>query len=306
MIGFLFLTQDLLYGASLSAALPQTMAYKIPASLGRIESSYRGTSDKTIVFVQDAHDSIQAQMNIARIIRHAVTQHGVKTVFEEGYEGMVPTDEVYKSLTEPRTREAVSYYLLDHLRIGGAEFAHINRFNAVTRHPSLVARKKDNSPRITSDERQDFALIGADSLKGHFENVRWFRRAVKEKAPALQDIDWLSAEFQRLADGKFSKPAKTYLKLKQSFDSEQIDLPHYLQRARPLASKEASYPCIDLLLKADQVNRPAMREQIKNMAVQVLFEELQRMDHDIVNRLISNVMPSENLSLRGGAREPDE
>jgi len=303
MMGFLFLTQDLLYGASLTAALPQPMAYKIPASLGRIESYHRGTSDKTIVFVQDAHDSIEAQMNIAGIIRHSVAKYGVKTVFEEGYEGPVPTDEVYKSLTEPRTREAVSYYLLDHLRIGGAEYAHINRESIVRSSKLEVRRKQTKIQReklLDNDgsnvtilptsnfqlqtqrtESFDFKLIGADSIKGHFENVRWFRRSVKEKAPALQDIDLLISEFQRLADERFPKPIKAYLKLKQSFDAEQIDLVNYLKRARPLAPKDATYSSIDLLLTADQVNRPAMREQIKNIAVRVLFEELQRMDGDI-------------------------
>ena len=76
--------------------------------------------------MQDAHDSIEAQLNIAGIIKHAVAHYGVKTVFEEGYEGVVPTEDYYGDLKGADEREKVSYYLLDQMRIGGAEYAHIN------------------------------------------------------------------------------------------------------------------------------------------------------------------------------------
>jgi len=284
----LFLFQELLYGALLTAQIPQTGSVHFPKALGQVEFFHRGSSGKTILFIQDAHDSIEAQLNIAGLIRHAVAHYGVKTVFEEGYEGPVPTDELYGALKESRMREAVSYYLLDHLRIGGAEYAHINRRSWSENREPLKQTKTNHEKRITN---HDFRLIGADSFEGHFENVRWFQRAVKEKAPALKDLDFFITEFQRLADERFSKDAKIYLRLKQRFDAEKIDLWNYLKRARPLASQEASYPTIDLLLKAGQLDRPGTRESIAKIEARSLFEELRQMDNAIEKNIFQKTDP---------------
>ena len=127
---------------------------RIPPELGLIDESFRGNSGKTILFIQDAHDSLEAQENIAKIINHLVTNDGVKTVFEEGYEGPVPTDKYFGFIKDPKIKEKVAYFLMDHLRFGGAEYAHINR-------------------------TKDFILVGADSLKLHKENVDQYRFALR-------------------------------------------------------------------------------------------------------------------------------
>ena len=110
----------------------------LPPELGSIDEIYRPESGarsperfpapgsrrsaaKTIVFIQDAHDSLEAQENIAKIIEHLVAHHGVRTVFEEGYEGPVPTDDYFGFIEDPELKRKVAYFFLDHLRIGGAE-----------------------------------------------------------------------------------------------------------------------------------------------------------------------------------------
>ncbi len=35
--------------------------FSIPSSLGTVEESFSGTSGKTIIYIQDAHDSLEAQ-----------------------------------------------------------------------------------------------------------------------------------------------------------------------------------------------------------------------------------------------------
>jgi hypothetical protein len=102
--------------------LPQNPVL-IPAEYGRVEE-VRQAGSKTIFFLQDAHDSLEAQENIASLINHLVEASGVKTVFEEGYEGPVPADDYFGRFKDSEVREKVSYYLLDQLRVGGAEYAH--------------------------------------------------------------------------------------------------------------------------------------------------------------------------------------
>ncbi len=52
------------------------------------------------------------------MIKHLVEHNGVKTVFEEGYEGPVPTDKYFGFIKDPKIKEKVAYFLMDHLRIG--------------------------------------------------------------------------------------------------------------------------------------------------------------------------------------------
>ena len=89
------------YSGQMNIATPvianpsKDQATSIPSELGKIEESFQGFSGKTIIYIQDAHDSIEAQENIAKMIEYFVEHHGVKTVFEEGYEGTVPTDKYF-------------------------------------------------------------------------------------------------------------------------------------------------------------------------------------------------------------------
>ena len=55
-------------------------AISIPEEFGKIEESFTSTSGKTIIYIQDAHDSLEAQENIAKIIQYLVDKHGVNTV----------------------------------------------------------------------------------------------------------------------------------------------------------------------------------------------------------------------------------
>ena len=91
------------------------------SEFGTVEESYQGKSDKTVIYIQDAHESLEAQENIAKLITALVAQEGIKTVFEEGYEGPVPTDAFFGNIPEKDVKEKVSYFLLDKLRLGGAE-----------------------------------------------------------------------------------------------------------------------------------------------------------------------------------------
>lgn len=80
---------------ALNQATDSSSSISIPEAFGRIEESFTGNPNKTIIYIQDAHDSLEAQENIARTISHLVEHYGVNTVYEEGYEGSVPTDEYF-------------------------------------------------------------------------------------------------------------------------------------------------------------------------------------------------------------------
>ena len=231
---------------------------RIPPELGLIDESFQGTSGKTILYIQDAHDSLEAQENIAKIINSLVAHEGVKTVFEEGYEGPVPTDNFFGFIKSPKIKEKVSYFLMDHLRVGGAEYAHINR-------------------------TKDFKLIGADSIKLHRANIDQYRLSSEKKEAITQDLKALGTEVQILANKRFSKELLEWLKLKERFDSKKIDLLDYLGRTmKLLAQKNAlsgdRLALLRFLLEARSSNDPNVMEKVRHIDAREVYAELIKLE----------------------------
>ncbi|OGW88861.1 MAG: UDP-glucose 4-epimerase GalE, partial [Omnitrophica bacterium RIFCSPHIGHO2_12_FULL_44_12] len=253
----------------------------IPSSLGTIEEFHKGKSEKTIIYIQDAHDSLQAQENISKIINHLVSEQNVRTVFEEGYEGAVPTDAYFNFIKDPKMKEKVSYFFLDKLRIGGAEYAHINR-------------------------KQDFKLVGADSIALHHENNEWYRETAKHKKEIKEDLGAIENEIKKLADQNFPKPLKNWMKIKKRFDEGKLDLASYLGQAVELWEKarkgtsaqehrsdatfHTRYPRIYLILAAGQAKdqNNEFTKKLQEMDPKALFQEINDFENDVSHLFLEN------------------
>ncbi|MBP9866034.1 MAG: hypothetical protein KBC91_06505, partial [Candidatus Omnitrophica bacterium] len=238
-------------------SLQNSGTFQIPESLGTLDEFKLGRTGKTFVLIQDAHQSFEAQQHIADLIHLLVREHGVKTVFEEGYEGLVPTDDLMNDISDPLVKQRVAYYLMDQLLIGGAEYAHINRFDHVSRlslpvtrkvavpRQSLVAgEKKSDLPsvhdekRATSDERLNFKLIGADKLREHFDSVAWYSKAARVQAQVDRDLSSANKELERLIPRFVSKPMRRLLKAKRAYEIQKIDFIAYLREIAGLAIEQ--------------------------------------------------------------------
>lgn len=256
---FLFLLLMFSNSSGYSAPAPSSpQQILIPEAFGRIDESSIVASSKTIVYIQDAHDSLEAQENIAKIIQYLVEHNGVKTVFEEGYEGPVPTDKYFNFVKNPTLKEKISYFLMDKLRLGGAEYAHVNR-------------------------TKDFKLIGADSIKLHLENIKQYQESAKHKAETDKDLETIGREIKRLADQYFPKELKEWMKLKERFDDGALDLLTYLKRVTALTTSVTIPQSIRLLLEADQRNDKRASESLKEIAPKVLFREIDLLENAIAD-----------------------
>ncbi|MCM8774777.1 MAG: hypothetical protein NC930_00235 [Candidatus Omnitrophica bacterium] len=244
----------------------------IPSEFGMVEESYappgagpRGKSaPKTVIYIQDAHDSLEAQEHIAQIIKILVAHHGVKTVFEEGYEGPVPTDAYFGFIKDPALKEKVSYFLMDKLRLGGAEYAHINREMLSIEHRAgrmqSKGERQPHLPRLTGGQippilHADFQLIGADSIRLHLENINWYRQAAKRKPEIDKDLCAIDREIQKLAHRYFQKSLKTWMNLRSRFENEKIGLVDYLKRLRALLPRSLSSSDISEIASVDSFPR---------------------------------------------------
>jgi|GEM_PF-5938741 len=246
-----------------AARVDSAASLNIPSDLGREEESFRGLSPKTILYIQDAHDSFEAQKNIASLVTHLTEKSGVKTVFEEGYEGPVPTDTFFGFIPDGETRLKVSAFLLDKLRIGGAEYAHINR-------------------------KADFNLIGADHLEHYRQNIQAFRDAAEKNADIENDLTAILTEIESLVHQKFPKPLREWLDTRDRYEAGQLDLLAYAERgwkileSQPegVASKKA-LPLISILLAARITPDETLAAKARAIEPQELFREITALDKAI-------------------------
>lgn len=277
----LFLSFSLVFSSNISYAEPAFLTVDssekisapsplipIPEAFGKIDMSLSGASNKTIIYIQDAHDSLEAQENIARLIAHLVQHHDVKTVYEEGYEGPVPTDKYFNSLKDPKVKERVSYFLMDRLRLSGAEYAHINR-------------------------KKNFKLIGADSLQDHLVNIAQYRHSSQFQKETARDLDAIQKELTKLADRYFPKEFKDWLKIKDRLDEKKLDLLDYMKRCQDLIAKkmlpqrfQELYPYISLLLAVRKDASPDTLRQVQQIDPEGLFREIDQMEQDYASSLL--------------------
>lgn len=256
---------------SVSTAQVLNSMIAVPPELGKIEESFQGTSGKTILFIQDAHDSLEAQENIAKLIDGFVEKDGIKTVFEEGYEGPVPTDEFFGFIKDPKIKQKVSYFLLDKLRLGGAEYAHVNRTH-------------------------DFKLIGVESLKLYAENIKAYRDSSQNREETEADLNKLFAQISVLANRHFPKELKSWLRSKERSSKGELPLLSYLKELRALYLKAVAdpvrfpleYPALSILLAVETTKNKKLIEQLNALDSKLVFEEMNRLEKGLSNALLQN------------------
>ncbi len=238
------------------------------APWGRVEETYQSAdAAKKIIFIQDAHDSLEAQLNTARIISQLIRKSGVKTVYEEGYEGQVPTEDYFGFIRDKQLKKKAAFYLMDHLRLGGAEFLHVLN-------------------------PQAFDLIGADNFKLHHENIRRYGES-KKIEPVIQDeLRQIDAEYQKIMNINYPRAVSEWLKEWQraqdgqlSFDQYCLRLAKKMRAAFPGKNPFESYPQFAALLSLLESPQSNVK---RNIQPAVLFAEIKSSERDFVARQLAS------------------
>ncbi len=105
--------------------------FTVPAHLGEIRGKFKGTSDKVIVHIQDAHCNLYAQRKISDIIGYLNKEYGIEMVNLEGGVGDYDLS-VFTAITGEAIRREVAEYFVKKGEVNGAEFYAINNPGRVT------------------------------------------------------------------------------------------------------------------------------------------------------------------------------
>ncbi len=261
---------------SASNFVPMKLAFS--ESWGKVDETFKGASQKTLILIQDAHDSLEAQENIAHLVDYFVREKKVHTVYEEGLEGKVPTDDYFGFIRNSDVKREVAYYLMDHLRVGGAEYAHINR-------------------------HRPFNLVGIDNHKLHEQNLFWFRRVFQNSDVIQNDLRLLKKRLQKIADKKLNKKIKSWLKGYERYHRGEMAFYDFLRPSvdalgkQPFPSKQ--FPQIQILREPSdlaQIKTPELFKEVESFDSWMLEALGHNADEKELLRLFRQVMLFEKLS----------
>jgi hypothetical protein len=180
-----------------SAQPSSPYAVKIPTKFGKVKERYRGTNNKVIVHIQDAHTSYEAQENIANIIQQLVKEDVVDVVAVEGAEGKVdlapfrvfPVDDI-------RWQVAANMTALGYLT--GAELAGIGM-------------------------QEEAELFGIENMDVYYRNLDKFRTVMNKREDIIGEIEKLEEILNNLKAPMYSKDLLGFDAIVTKYYNEEIN-----------------------------------------------------------------------------------
>lgn len=108
-------------GTWVSADGPEIASLALPSSLGKIQERFVGTSPHWVIHIQDVHQHLSTQENIAAIIEHLNTVYGIKTVALEGCwsASSLPAS---RSLPSSMEKQSLAHALLEDGHLSGPPY----------------------------------------------------------------------------------------------------------------------------------------------------------------------------------------
>jgi 3-dehydroquinate synthase len=170
-----FAAQEISYAQGGSAKGPaSSKEVRLPASLGLIQENRSRPSEETILHIQDAHDSLEAQRKITEILTLLAEEYDVRSFALEGSSGAIDA-RLFRSYPDAKVSRAAAEKLVGEGKLNAGEF-----FAVTAEEPVSVYGAEDR------------ALYRAD--------LRAFKTLLGHRAEIQSDLDGLSRTIEVLAD----------------------------------------------------------------------------------------------------------
>jgi hypothetical protein len=177
-------------------------SYRLNAENGAIKQRFNAQNEKTVIVLEDAHSSFEAQKNISTIISEFAlnrAQNGREAfIAVEGAAGEISL-EAYRALNVPRARERVAF---DYMRKGsftGSEHAAISASQSMT-------------------------LFGVEERALFIANYRDFVAIAETNNESLEFLNALQSELSALSLSLFNDELRAFDDAYQRFKKGESDL----------------------------------------------------------------------------------
>jgi hypothetical protein len=160
---------------------------QVPKDKASIQHVHQGDSNdqKTIINIQDAHSSLEAQESITKVLDTLVSNYDLKLIAIEGSSGYIDTS-ILKTFPDTKIRDKSAKELLSKGLMSAGEFY-----------------------AITSD-RDNIALYGIDDKSLYRDNLEEFRKVYEINLKINDDISKLVASLEEISSGIYSEDLKKF------------------------------------------------------------------------------------------------
>ncbi|MBI4431287.1 MAG: hypothetical protein HY587_06220 [Candidatus Omnitrophica bacterium] len=254
---------------------------QIPENLGKVEETFRGSSDQLVIYIQDAHTNYSAQRNIAAIVDKFVADYGIRLVSVEAAQGEIET-ELFRAFPIPEATERVMDKLLRKGEIGGPQYASITG-------------------------RTPFDFVGVDRAALYKKNLNEFLSVLADRELGRSFISKARIGVKQLKTVLYSKEARELDRLIETHSSQFTDLLSFLNqlhaRAEELGMPLDNYAHLGALmkfagkLKSGEMSEDAVREEFKTVDPIELFNEIESISFELKYKLAQSKEARELIRL---------
>lgn len=238
------------------------LSFSLSPEWGAVEGHLPSGDSRSVIIIQDAHDSVQAQHQIQRILHHLVNTNVADKVFEEGAEGRLDLETYFSWIEGEKNKNQLARRMVDDLFLSGADYAF------------LTAEKP-------------FELLGAENKELHRENVLWYGRAVEQQVRVESDLEYLRREMRRAFEAHMTPEAWQWKRLAERYENEKIDLKNFLHqqaqllvRIDPGVDFKSEFPLTQQVLSG-RIEKGSGNE----LSTVEFFKEIQKLNEFLGHRL---------------------
>ena len=235
--------------------------FDLPESIGRVtERNIVKDSPLSIIYIQDAHGSYEAQMNIAKILTIIKRNLKTDTVFVEGAEGKLNTD-LFSTLGDKETRKEVMDGYVRSARLSGMEYF------AIVDNPEAKLYGVEDVNLYLKDKK---AFLDVQSLR--FVSEVFSREFTKQ-------LNFLRGK-------AFNPDLNSFFKMHENLDTNDITLLDYIKYVQNLAEIHSidlsGFPAFQVILKTEDYSKS------------IDFNEVQKERVSLI-RALQKIMEKEDL-----------
>ena len=203
-------------------------AFAIPQYLGHIKDTFKGTSDKAVIHIQDAHCNYAAQHKVSDLIEYFNKEYGIDTINLEGGKGDYDLS-IFTRIQDKNIREKVADYFVKEGLVNGAEYFAIN-----------------NPTEIN--------LWGVEDTALYLESLDIYRESISHKEEIekyLKELNHILSNLKRrIYSGELLEFDSQYVKHKSNTIEFKEYLTYLINKAKEKAINLKSFTNIYLLYKS--------------------------------------------------------
>ncbi|MDP8219636.1 MAG: hypothetical protein P9M03_13025 [Candidatus Theseobacter exili] len=229
----------------------------IPPNIASINDRFSGDENRHVILIRDLHCNLEAQLNIARTLEIILKNRDeMPAVFVEGAYGKVKTG-LYSAFPDKLVRKKITKKFVKEGVVTGPEYFS-----------------------IVNGEINSFELWGIEDADLYVDNFKAYRETF-QNCEALNELtDKLDSLFVRLTESVADTQLKKFIKVKYSFENDEISISKYMQFLKEnnfYGIRTSRYPSfeafINLIDPMESVNFDLVQQEMEKL-LPVLAEKL--------------------------------